>query len=350
MYGNVINNIKNYIINKLSKNNNGSFFNTVNENSDQNALKMVNEVINDMCNSNDIDIKKIANNLHYIEINNGSILFKNNNTNKNYFCKNNEFGSPVIMLNVNSEKNVVAHEFGHLIQDLVDESFPNDYEEVKNISINNLKTNAIAYKQLLDKYIERYNIISDKVLNELQEFKNNNLELFKKMEHEILDDKDKSEAFILKHAAALSEKDRNDLLKSPVSLSNFINQNILMDQYNEKMLQARMSDNYLSQIVIVNDIIKSIYDGEKISIINEDKYVLFDDAIYNHTDEYYNLEVKMNFKEQFANYMELKIYPEKYMQTINTLKSLIGDEWFQMMDEKFKKIANIMSNEENMIK
>ena len=54
-----------------------------------------------------------------------------------------------------------------------------------------------------------------------------------------------------------------------------------------------------------------------------------------------------NFKEQFANYMVLKVYPERYSFAISILRDTIGDEWFTMMYEKYKKIANIMSFEEN---
>lgn len=66
-----------------------------------------------------------------------------------------------------------------------------------------------------------------------------------------------------------------------------------------------------------------------------------------HHDEYfetgdYGREV-MGFEEQFADYLVLRTYSKKMREANSTLRELLGDEWFQMMDKFYDKVTGRIS-------
>lgn len=72
-----------------------------------------------------------------------------------------------------------------------------------------------------------------------------------------------------------------------------------------------------------------------------------DPILSMHHDEYfetgdYGREV-MGFEEQFAHYLVLRTYPEKMGKAHATLRELLGNEWFQMMDKFYDKVTSRIS-------
>lgn len=211
----------------------------------------------------------------------------------------------------------VAHEFGHLLLDFFSEQkLPDNYIEINK------------------KIIERLLLKKDKINNMLISFRDH---LFKSL----IDSIEEPIAFIERNYDILKqnpELTENDLINKTI-----VDYFFFFSNFDEKANNFNKVGNILDSIFHGNNPFYELYGNEE-----------FSPLIACHSKEYYLEDENgcyfAGFEEQFADYLLLKLYNKEMAPTIQTLKSLLGDEWFIMMDEYYCNIALKVANKNKQYK
>ena len=96
----------------------------------------------------------------------------------------------------------------------------------------------------------------------------------------------------------------------------------------------------------IANIIDSIFynDGNFYESYGNDEFFpvlsMHDDAYFEEADV---PREQVSFEEQFAEYLSLKLYEDRLGFAISVLHDILGDEWFEMMDEHYETISRNVS-------
>ncbi|MDO5393660.1 MAG: hypothetical protein Q4F33_03575 [Mycoplasmatota bacterium] len=208
----------------------------------------------------------------------------------------------------------VCHEVGHMLLDLfANNEVPEEFETVNNLCIERLNAKKEYLKEMFQKQSKE---IFELFANEAPE-----LEGFMDRHPEVEYD------YLAEHP----EEDAEDF--ALLVLQSFLE---LITNYDPKIEGYRK----------ISGIVDSIYKGDN-PFVEQYGYGDFSPLLSSHGREYFlDDEIspeKASFEEQFADYLVLRLYTKEFGEAIGEIHSLIGDEWFEMMDRHYEKVANRMS-------
>lgn len=114
----------------------------------------------------------------------------------------------------------------------------------------------------------------------------------------------------------------------------------------EKLVLASSFDKKIEDYNRIANIVDSIFCGDNPFCLDYGNDVI-DPILAMHPEEYFMDDGDdpeyISFEEQFADYLVLRVYCEQNDGVINKLYSLLGSEWFSMMDDHYVKLADRMS-------
>ena len=212
-------------------------------------------------------------------------------------------------IQISGTEEVACHEFGHLLLQLFARGeIPNEF-----LSVNRkCKKKILNKKMFVSSLISGYrDVASSKMMEDIDWV----LDFYKRHPELKVDLDDEDEAI-------------EDLLEEHYALVSAFDGDI--DNYNK-----------------VSNIIDSIFCGNNPFFLeygNED----IECVLSMHPDDYfkdaYYGKYVASFEEQFADYLVLRTYPEKFSEARGVLTKLLGDEWFEMMDKFYDKVTRRIGN------
>lgn len=275
-------------------------------------MKLLLNVFNRMNNPFDETSKKVYDNINALTDFNISLNELANTD--NYVWTADDLSESRMMISCKASDDLVCHEFGHLLLDLFANSeIPEEFEEVNATCVARLNSKQEEVRQLLSNYCDEiYGMIQDESGDFL----------------DFLDRHPEIEAMYLeKNPYDTKEECADHVLCAFMALvTNFDDKAV---GYNK-----------------VSNIIDAMYAGE-----NPFSYEYGIDELYPllamHESEYFLEDEcspqRASFEEQFADYLVLRLFTRELGREIGTLHSLIGDEWFEMMDRHYTTVADRIS-------
>ena len=94
---------------------------------------------------------------------------------------------------------------------------------------------------------------------------------------------------------------------------------------------------------MISNIIDSIFfnDGNFFESFGVDEYF---PVLSMHDDDYFDNDPsgcnQVSFEEQFADYVALRLYGDRLEFATDVLHDILGEEWFEMMDQHYRKVAS----------
>lgn len=273
------------------------------------AMRYLLEVFKRMDKEHDKISKKIFDNIDVLS--NYNIVLGDSANNDNYVWTADDLSECRMMISSKSGDNIVCHEFGHLLLDLfANGEVPEEFDIVNEVCVERLNSK----KEFISKELRRG---SDEVFKIIQD-----------NAFELVD-------FLERHPEAEQEY----LEKNP---------NATMDDCAEEFLLSFFSlmTNFDYKVVGYNkmsNIIDSMYQGNNPFFDDYGNDELFP-LLSMHESEYFIEDEisprKTSFEEQFADYLVLRLYTKELGSTISQLQTLIGEEWFEMMDRHYETVAD----------
>ena len=243
-----------------------------------------------------------------------------------------------------NQKGVVYHELGHTLHGAInDSSVPSNYMDVKKSVYNHMSENPSFVKDCME-YINNAQSLA---YSDAEIYFDTNLsaDAVKQVQNTNWDEvvnNYRSCGFSEDQIAIFLNADANNLYE-----------NIRINEV------CKIADTIQREYGVdaVSDIIGSIYNGKKRFAVldkNGNKVYLGGDTTYSHDIDYYTTKKdndgkvirkrtineinEISFHEQMANYVSLKLADNK--DHLNMLRSLLGDDWMQMMEKEFNNILN----------
>ena len=205
---------------------------------------------------------------------------------------------------------IACHEFGHLLLELFARGeMPNEFLSVNRKCKKNILNKKNFISNLIKKYRdEAYDILTEDISDPL-EFYDRHPEL--------------REEFFERYPDGTEDEMVEERLEDHCALVSAFDNRV--DNYNK-----------------VSNIIDAVFCGNNPFFLEYGK----DDiecVLSMHTDDYfkgsYYGKYVTSFEEQFAEYLALRTYPEKYSEATGVLRKILGDEWFSMMDKFYDKLT-----------
>lgn len=213
-------------------------------------------------------------------------------------------------INVSGTEEIACHEFGHVLMEMFARGeIPDEFLEVNRRCKKKILNKKRFVLELLQKYRDKaYDILTQDVdyvsgfYDRHPEFRSGFFERYPDVtEDEMIEDL---------------------LIRYYASISGFNND---IDNYNK-----------------VSNIIDSIFCGNNPFFLEYGKENI-DCVLAMHNDDYfkeaYYGKYVASFEEQFADYLVLRTYPEKFSEARGVLRKTLGDEWFSMMDKFYDKLT-----------
>jgi len=310
------------------------------------SMKRVYDVLNQMANSSDPEVRQIAENIQNIYQGNlSSLYFSHANQYQksafgHYDSVNYGTGSSFI-LNNDISNEVTAHEFGHMLFDVVDYELPSNYDEVMQNTINNLNNNQEMVKEFLNEAIEYKKQFNQAEMAKVNEYFDAHLEYLSEMADEIINDRPKIKA--LANEIHLSDEQTSAILnqfdnKETDKLKANLQIILRFRETNRMVYEAGLYDHQMQQIDMITGVIDSVYNGQN------PYYDLYINSGWNglryHNAEYFSRDDMIGFNEQMADYNAMRVYKDEYATAWAFLENALGDEWFNMMSDKYAQISN----------
>lgn len=214
-------------------------------------------------------------------------------------------------INVSGTEEVTCHEFGHVLMEMFARGeIPNEFLEVNRRCKKKLLNKRRFVSELIQKYRDKaYDILTEDIDDVLG---------FYDRHPELKDD------YYERYPDGSDEEMIEELLEDHYSLVSAFNSDV--DNYNK-----------------VSNIIDSIFCGMNPFFLDYGKEDI-ECVLSMHDDDYfreaYYGKYVASFEEQFADYLVLRTYPEKYSEARGVLSNLLGDEWFTMMDKFYDKLTS----------
>lgn len=323
------------------------FFEHSASSSDFSSMKLLKDIFDKMKNEDDIESYQIVQNIHN--------LLNTERVSRYFFIETDEYMSDKfanydtvkygmgtgIKTNLDSTTELVSHEFGHMLFDVVGNvKVPDDYFAVKTKTIQNLNMNSSEIINFLNYARDYEEKLRNESILEAQKY--------------VIDHEDEVNAFVnetLKslfnlieaaRIARLDQKGIDDLSSKYLAGENselFINRV-------KKLYEWKMEDQIFSKnkkfdhecqlLYMVAGLIDSVYEGE--NPYYDSIYAI--DHLRSHVPSYYREVKTRGFDEQFADYVALRINKDTYDAIIPILRKWFGEDWFTMMEKYYFYIAD----------
>lgn len=207
-----------------------------------------------------------------------------------------------------------CHEFGHMLLDIFARGeVPEEFDRINELNKKRLVNNEEFVSSLLKRYCD---------------------DVYKKLIVDICDPL----GFYNRHPELRDEYFK----KNPDNSEDDMVQDILIDHFN--LVSA--FDNDIDNCNRVSNIVDAIFCGDNPFYLDYGNEQI-DPVLAMHHDEYFETgdfgPLVMGFEEQFADYLVLRTYPEKFGEAIGVLHKTLGDEWFEMMDKFYDKVTGRIS-------
>lgn len=125
------------------------------------------------------------------------------------------------------------------------------------------------------------------------------------------------------------------------------------DSVVEKLVLVSAFDQNIEDCNRISNILDSIFIGNNPFCLDYGNDEI-DPILAMHPEEYFiddgDDPEYISFEEQFADYLVLRVYREQNSGVINKLYSLIGSQWFSMMDKHYDMIADRMAEKGKVYK
>lgn len=316
--------------------------------SDYGSMKRFYDVIKKMKESKDEISVKIAENIdHLLNASNiSSLNFKKTEQFtgtkfSNYDSVSYGNGS-FIFDEFGTSQRIYTHEVGHLLNNFNGIKIPEEFEEVSRKMVENLNTNTEEISGFLNHVKDYKRKFVLESLKKAQDSVNNlpkeEIDLFV---NKCLSSTNPSlEISINAKEAGFSQSKIDDLLKE---MKNGITEDVKyqigriykVNLANILLQIDELNDHEMMQYDIITCIIDSIYNGK-----NPYYYRLYaPNAMRSHKPECFQKKQTNGFDEQFADYVSLRVNADVYQPAINYLKGILGNEWFEMMDKRYREIS-----------
>ena len=272
------------------------------------TMKLLNDVLNKMDSSDDFG-RKVVDNIdllsQYNIILDGDIGFDS------YVFTEENLSQLILFLSNTSTEYVACHEFGHILLDLFEE---NDYpEEFPNV-MRKCRKKLLSEQQNVAELLEGFKA---EMVQKLQDNPERSEEFFRYNPEE-------KERYLENYNGDL-EAFLEDVFIYHYSLLSFFDKNAI--GYNS-----------------ISSIIDSIWCGSNPFFwpcADEEGFPL----LSMHGEEYFFSDVRtvrdsISFEEQFADYLVLRLYGDELGDTKETLRIIIGEEWFEMMDKYYVQLTD----------
>lgn len=231
----------------------------------------------------------------------------------NSVLTNDERTESELTLSIYNQEEKVAHEFAHLLLDLFSNNeLPYGYFSINRKIRKKLEKNKKDVSLMLKGFSEYlFGLFSDNIL--------------------------KATEFVDEHPDVIEEflEENTDS-----TYQDFLE--YLMGEY---FLVLSESDFNAGNFNKIGNVIDASFHGKNpFKKYYSDSSGVISPLVASHTEEYF-LDDEVNpefagFEEQFAEYLSMKLYGEELRPAVDTLKGLIGNEWFEMMDGYYGKIAD----------
>lgn len=279
------------------------------------AMKLLLNVFNRM-KLDDVS-KKIIDNIDVLSSYNISLV--DSGSSYNYVFSEDDLSSIEFAISKIGTEYFACHEFGHLLLDLFAMGeVPENYMEVNQLCIQRL----MAREEEVSRMIKGFTY---EVFNNFTEGINKPIEFL-----------ERHPEFVNDYFKENPSASRSDLLGEAVGgyFKLFSTFDKRADDYNR-----------------IGNIIDGMFHGSNPFSTYYGNHELYP-VISMHDEEYFteddNGEIVAGFEEQFADYLVLRIYGDEMTGTVNTIRNLVGDEWFAMMDKFYEGIVDrIVSKEKN---
>ena len=264
--------------------------------------------------SNDSSSKKIIDNISILS--EYDLKFIYSKCAFNYVFSEDDLSKIEYAISTTASTFVACHEFGHLLLDIFARGeLPEDYERVNKLCTKRL----LAKKELVSSLLQRYrdNAFAS-LMSEIEE----PLSYYERH-------KDFAEEYLRENP----EADESEMIQDAI-IEHFA----LISSFDKKIDSYNRIGNIIDGMFHGNNPFYLDYGNDQ-----------FHPVLSMHDCEYFteddNGPIVAGFEEQFADYLVLRIYRDEMKQTINVLQSLIGSEWFDMMDKHYDKISDRISTD-----
>lgn len=214
-------------------------------------------------------------------------------------------------INVSGTEEVACHEAGHLLLSLFARGeIPDEFLEVNRRMKKKILNKRMFFSNLIGQYREdAYGKLREGIYDVLGFYERH--PDAKEKYFELFPDSDEEEMI-------------EDLLEEHYAFVSAFDDDI--DNYNK-----------------VSNIVDAIFCGNNPFFLEYGNDTI-ECILSMHTDDYfkdgYYGRYVTSFDEQFADYVVLRTYPEKYATARGVLNKLLGDEWFVMMDKFYDKVTS----------
>ena len=205
---------------------------------------------------------------------------------------------------------IACHEFGHLLLNIFARGeIPTGFLKINRTCKKRILNKKRFISELLQKYRDKaYDILTEDIDDPL-EFYERHPEF--------------REEYFERYPDGTEEEMIEDRLEDHYALVSAFNEDI--DNYNR-----------------VSNIIDAIFYGVNPFFLDYGK----DDiecVLAMHNDDYFSEAYYgkhvASFEEQFADYLVLRTYPEKFSEARGVLHKVLGDEWFTLMDDFYDNLT-----------
>lgn len=222
----------------------------------------------------------------------------------------NDFKRIDFAINVAGTETVACHEFGHLLLELFARGeMPEEFLSVNRKCRKRILNKHVFIKKLLQDYRDA---AYDKLVvdyDDALEFYNRHPEL--------------RDEFFERYPDGTVDEMVEERLEEHCALVSAFDEDI--ENYNK-----------------VSNIVAAVFCGNNPFFLEYGKDNI-DCVLAMHNDDYYKEgyygKYVTSFEEQFADYLVLRTYPEKFGEAIGVLQKTLGDEWFEMMDKFYDQVT-----------
>ena len=321
------------------------------------SMKLVYDVLTDMVNSTDETVKNIGENIQNIK---QGLLSKLYFWSSNYTTvggENFRHGDAVyegtgseFNLGINTTLETAAHEFGHMLFDVVDSTLPTNVDSVIESTINNLEANKTTIENFFNDALDYKKQIDAKADQEAITYLDSEvgIEYVEGLVNDMIGDRSSIKS-LLSELLLPTEKQEIVLKQFDDGRVDALKENLLKLTRVSEIIKseriAELNDSQMKQIDMITGIIDSVYKGEPI----------FDDFLSKnrfrrHGADYFAKRAdSMSFNEQFADYSAMRLYSDEYAVAWTFLKNVLGDDWFNMMEEKYTEISNQLADPNKIV-
>ncbi len=267
---------------------------------------------------------------------------------KSSFSDNNRFlhnNKMFITNEVGNDFQIIAHEIGHMLLNVIDNTtLPDNFDTIITKIQNNWSQDSSRLLSFLNEARDYKETLWTKSVEMGEQYAKEQDANFNEHIKQLYEDNVELEKELSKAATTydISDMELQRMMRENdyEAISKLLKRYYVNLYISEDFTYRSNNDSSMQIYDVVAGLIDSVYNGN-----NPYYSTIYDNGfLRSHTSNYYKKKNTNSFDEQFADFTRMKLYDMQAVEIIT--KELLGNEWFLMMDEKFAQIANKMENHE----